>query len=344
MPDLPRFELWPETGPLSASEVQEYYERGYAGVVPDPGADYELLFNTRYAKGSTASRANGWEGSGAGKLIVPFVVLEKFFPGSLPGPAQERGDCVSHSEKNACLLTMVCDIFDRQPDEVTGKIEGAPDVSTRGVRNGVLSTEWIYWFRGYDGDGWDCSSAANVVRKYGIMLRQKYKSLGIDLTEYSGRLAGKYGRTAPPENMQAEGRLHLVRDNTWLSTFEEVRDFLANGYGLSSCGGEGFSSVRDANGVATRKGSWSHAMAYIGADDRDVIKERYKEPLVLVQNSWGTSNSGPRTILGTDIDIPHGSFWARWSDVRRRTCYAHSGVDGWPAKELDFLAAWKSWK
>jgi hypothetical protein len=75
-------------------------------------------------------------------------------------------------------------------------------------------------------------------------------------------------------------------------------------------------------------------MACIGYDDRDEIKKKYGEPLVLILNSWGIWNGGGRRILGTDIDIPEGSFWTKWSEVKNRSCTAMSGAMGWPAKKL----------
>ena len=66
----------------------------------------------------------------------------------------------------------------------------------------------------------------------------------------------------------------------------------------------------------------------------DVIKEKYGEPLVLFMNSWGHWNSGGTRILNTTIDIPAGSWWAKWSDCKRRYMVAYSGADGWPARKL----------
>jgi hypothetical protein len=79
---------------------------------------------------------------------------------------------------------------------------------------------------------------------------------------------------------------------------------------------------------------WAHALAYLGVDDRPEIIERYGEPLVLVQNSWGQWNDGGRKILGTNINIPVGSFWAKWSDLKNRYMIAFSSVSGWPPKKL----------
>jgi hypothetical protein len=38
--------------------------------------------------------------------------------------------------------------------------------------------------------------------------------------------------------------------------------------------------------------------------------------------------------MGTTLEIPHGSFWARWSDISGRYSIAFSGVNGWPAQQL----------
>lgn len=323
---------------LPISEVVKLYEDGFAGCVyePDERDEFQRRATSEFGtfKGGDLATANGWAESGAGKLVIPFVFILKYFPGCLPGAAQARGDCVSHNEKNACLLTLACDIASGKPDQETGHVEAPPEIPPAGVSEGALSTEWIYWHRGYNGDGWSCDASANVVLKHGLLVRKPYPDLGIDLTTYSGSLAGKFGSRQPPAEMQAVGDDHLVRGAVEISSFEEIRDFLNNGYGVGACGGEGWSSQRDANGFSKRSGRWSHAMSVIGADDRDVIKQAYGGPLILIQNSWGRFNSGGRRILGTTVDIPEGSFWALWSDCKSRYHVAHSSVNGWPSKKL----------
>lgn len=339
---LPRgFQFWPEDAiSISTPKVIELYENGFAGAYLDDKAKGEFEDFIRSQSfgnldGDSVSHSNGLAGAGENRLVIPFVFVEEMLPGCWPGAAQERGDCVSHETKNACQTTFICDIKSGKADEETGKLEGLPNIPAAGIKEGALSSEAIYWYRGYNGDGWQCEKAAEIAcDKSALWIRQPYPDLGFDLTNYSGDLAGKYGAKSPPPKVTEVGQSHLVRTSTRLKSFEEVRDFLANGYGVGTCGSEGFSSTRDKNGVSARKGSWSHAMAYIGADDRDVIKQAYGEPLVLVLNSWGRFNSGPRTILGTDIEIPEGSFWAKWSDVSRRSTLAFSGANGWPTKKL----------
>jgi hypothetical protein len=331
------FQSWPENiGAVGPEAVVKLYEQGFAGVrknAAETAAFHKTIADAGgEIRGDIAGAALA--GSAAGKLVTPFVFVEKIFPGCWPASAQERGDCVSHGTRNAALLSLACEIVTAKPDEVTGRVDGKPDVPEAGQKDGVLSTEYFYWWRGYNGDGWSCEAAADVAVKRGMMLRKPYPELDIDLTEYSGRLAGTYGSKSPPSKIEDVGNDHVVRTATELDSFEQVRDFLANGYGISSCGGEGFSSTRDENGYSPRRGSWAHAMAYIAADDRDEVKQKYGSPLVCILNSWGRWNSGPRRIMGTTLDIPEGAFWAKWSDISRRSMIAFSSLNGWPARKL----------
>lgn len=338
---LPRiFKFWPEDKvDLSEAEMIQMYESGAAGAFEDPEGTKEFeefIGQQAFGEldGGKISAANGLEGTGAGRLILPFMFVEKHLPGCWPGPAQQRGDCVSHSTKNAALTTMICDIESGNPDEVSGRVEGLPEIPTAGILQGALSTEIYYWYRGYNGDGWSCDVAARVAcQKAGLWLRKDYPELGFDLTKYSGKLAGKYGRTPPPSTVLEAGKDHLIRTSTRVSG-TQIRDFLANGYGITSCGGEGFSNVRDENGFSRRSGRWSHAWAYIGYDDRDIIKEKYGEPLILNLNSWAKWNKGGRKILGTDILIPEGAWWSLASANQNRQALAFSGTAGWPTKKL----------
>lgn len=321
-------------------DVVAAYEKGFLGAYANPEAEAQLWAEVAAAgglpNGAMACQEYGLQNSGKGKLNTPFMEVISLYPDSLPGGAQGRGDCVSWSTRNACLGTMCCEITSGIPDEVTGKIEGQPDVSDVARLNGVLSTEAFYNWRRHGGDGWSCGEAARVaLKESGLWLRKAYPEINVDFTQYSSRNAGLYGSRTPPESWLAIGKDHLIRTATDVEDYEQLRDLIANGYCVSSCGGESFSEVRDENGVSKRtpKG-WAHAMAYLAVDDRDVIKEIYKEPLVLVQNSWGEWNEGPRRVYGTKIDIPIGSFWARWSDLKNRSMIAFSGVNGWPPKKL----------
>lgn len=362
MPWLPRrvFQDWPgDAVDLGVDEVRRLYEQGFAGCRYDPEATARFRQEQPEPDGEEVCHRYGLAGSGAGKLVAPWLLVQEMFPGCWPGAqGQARGDCVSWGTRNATLLTLVCDVVSGQVDPVSGRPEQKPDVPSGGIADGVLSTEAYYWHRGYDGDGWMCEAAANVATKTsGAFLRKPYPELGLDLTSYSGRTAGKWGRSKPPSEVTGVGAAHKVHQATEARDFESRRDLLFNGYGLLDCGGEGYSDKRDENGVARRSGSWAHSMCEIGCDDRPEIHQKYGGPLVLILNSWARWNSGPREVyqsaglvpaekkqrwaeLGLvspstgNLLIPEGSFWCRWNECSRREAIAFSGVNGWPARDL----------
>ncbi len=330
--DNKRFRDWVQApdSRLPPAEIQRMYESGYRGAIWSPEAVEQLRAESEIPFAEGVAHQFGFADQFAGQLVIPFIWIEKLYPGSLPGPAQERGDCVSHGQKNANLGTLCAEVIANTVDEITHKIERAPEVTPLGIKNGVLSTEAIYWFRRHGGDGWSCASSARVsVREAGAVLRINDPVVGIDLQDYSSSLAGKFGRTPPSGELAKALARNLFRTTTEANSFEEVRDLLGRGFFFNTCGSEGFSNQRDENGVSKRQGSWSHSMAFIGADDRPIVHQIYGGPLVLVQNSWAVFNSGPRIIRGTNIEIPKGSFWARWKDVKNRYMVAMSGLNGW---------------
>ena len=245
-------------------------------------------------------------------------------------------NCVSHGAKNAVLATMCNEIVAAVADEVTGKLEEAPEIPANGIRDGVLSPEAIFWWRRHSSDGWFCEEAGEtLLENCGAMLRQDYPDLGIDLTRYSLANSKKYGANPPTGKIADQCKKNLVRTATLIDSWEALRDLTANGYGVNTCGSEGFDPNRDANGVSKRKGSWAHSMAVYGTDDREQIHSTYGGGLVLVAQSWGPGwGSGGRRILGTNIDIPLGCFWVKWADWKKRWQCAYSGHAGWPRQQL----------
>jgi hypothetical protein len=321
-------------------DVVAAYETGFTGAYSNPEAAAALREQIKAAggipDGAMACSAYKLEETGKGKLSLPVLEILKLYPNCLPGGAQGRGDCVSWSTRNACLGTMCCEITSGVPDPNSNRLEGAPEVSDTARINGVLSTEAFYNWRRHGGDGWSCAEAAQVaLNDSGLWLRKKYDEINVDFTAYSARGAGIYGSRTPPASWLEIGKDHRVQTVTEVEEYEPMRDLLANGYCISSCGGESFSSDRDINGVSPRTAKgWAHALAYLAVDDRAEIKKLYGEPLILVQNSWGNWNDGGRRIFGTFVDIPIGSFWAKWSDIKNRYMIAISGVNGWPPKKL----------
>ena len=294
----------------SPRDLLNAYKNGFVGSICDAEDLSNLLGELKTPLfGAAAYKLHG---AGEGKLSLPFKSLLKFDPKFGPSERQTTGDCVSHSTRNAVDITRAVEI------DIKGESES---FETRSA------TEAIYQSRGHRGQGMSCVGAARYVNQVGgILLRKNYGA--VDLSVYNSSLGANH--RIPSSIYTTEARKHQVKTISLVTTVQEARDALANGYAISVCSGYGFSSRRDSKGIAARSGSWAHAMAWIACDD---TRERHNEILFLVQNSWGVWNSGPKVH-----DQPDGSFWIRESDARGMLAgqgsWVFSNVDGFPARDL----------
>lgn len=313
------------------------YSGGLVGARRDPRADEEFVDSILRHGGNPdgGAVAHEWEfaNAGAGKLTLLFHVADEVFPNCLPGPAQLTGDCVAHACSRALLASLAQEIKAGKPDEVTGVVEGAPEMPELGIRQSVIAPESLWAWRGYDSDGWSCSAAAKVACEQGFLVRKPYPDLGIDLTQYTERTIRLGGSKAPGKKWLAESSKYIARTATVLKGREQVRAFLAAGYGVMNCSGMGFEKTRNEDGFSRQVGSWAHAQSYWGYDDRPETVTKYGQALVLWCNSWNRWNTGPRTIRGTNIEIPHGCFWTLASTIDRASNIALSSVAGWPRRK-----------
>ena len=339
MPDLPRFQDWPDdVGPRLPREVQSLYSQGYQGIIEDPEEAQRLDNVTAYTTWADAAPEFGTAGTGRGGLYRPWLCATKHAPEIWPGPPQTRGDCVSRSTAAAGAGPMCAEIEAGEPDEVTGLGEHYEPVPF--PEEGVIASEVIYGARGHSGEGASCDRLARFVSvEGGIMLRKEYELEGygsLDLRKYDADIGFHMPPPLPPRVICDEAGSHRVRDVTRIEDVEQARDALANGYGISCCSNYGFGNRRDRFGVARRSGHWMHAMAWIGVNDDpdDPACLVHGHPLFLVLNSWGRN-----WIKGDRYhDQPAGSFWITPRVARgmlaRGGAFAFSSVDGFPRKEL----------
>lgn len=335
----------PDPANLSSPEdCVALYERGFAGVYADPEEEAALLREIEAGGGYRSAQAaiyhGGFFATGEGKLSLPYLAADRLYPDCLPGGAQERGDCVSWSLRSAALVSYCASlVYGDNPDRYS-----PPAVVDAARQSGVFSTEVWYWQRGHGGEGWNCGAAAKVaLSTAGMMPRRNYPEIGIDLTTYSGRTAGRWGAISPPPEIQQHLNKNLLSTATVCKTWEDVRDMLANGFAVMTCGGEAFSRTRDDHyGLCERSmGVWRHAMSFIAACDIEEVKRHYgcrTGGIVLVQNSWGNYCGGKHRIPGTSFYIPGGSFWARWEDVAGRCMVAVGGGKGFQAQPIPRLS------
>lgn len=329
--------------PISDFDPKAAYSAGLVGCRFDPRA-LELFCDLVYRTGGDPDGGRvswewGLEDVGKGKLVTTWLNVEQVFPGCWPGPPQVVGDCVSHGCANALLTSLACEIVSGHVDEETNRREGAPELSPEGVANVPISSESLYWWRGSSSDGWVCADAAQVAINKGFLVRREYPDLKLDLTRYSESNIRMFGQRAPSEGIAEESKRHRARTATVLNSREQVRDFLASGYGVFNCSNLGFSDERDEFGYSQQTGSWAHSQSLIGYDDRPETVQKYGEALVLWLNSWGRWNKGGRKVRGTSLLIPEGAFWAKASTIDRCRVFALSSIAGWPRHKLPTYGA-----
>jgi len=242
-------------------------------------------------------------------------------------------NCVSWGCSRALLGSLSAEIYDNKPDEVTGKLEGAPELPPEGIRESVIAAESLFSWRGFNGDGWVCSEAAKVACEKGFLIRKPYPELKIDLTRYTEKTIKLGGATPPGDAWLRESKQYVARTATFLRGRSQVRDFLASGYCVFNCSSLGFENTRNEDGVSRQVGRWAHSQAWAGYDDRPETHKKYGQALVLWVNSWNRWNSGPRKVLGTDLLIPEGCFWALADTIDKCQCIALSSVSGWPRRK-----------
>jgi hypothetical protein len=93
-----------------------------------------------------------------------------------------------------------------------------------------------------------------------------------------------------------------AKNISMVSTTEQARDLIHNGYGIVISTNVGFSNKRNSIGISYPDRIWYHTFALVGCDDSQTL---YPEALFLAVNSWGDWNSGGEPNWGP---IPKGSF------------------------------------
>ena len=252
--------------------------------------------------------------SGRGKVVLLHKVVEQML-GYFPIELQEIGDCVSHGFGGAIdTLTIVQIAVRNLPQSFAG----------------LTATEWIYGTsrvlqgggRLGNEDGSLGAWAQAAVKQHGTLLRKAYGD--IDLTNYSGATAKDWGNTGLPTHLEEQADEHPVQTTALVTSYEEVRDAIANGFPVAICSTQGFSDVRDDMGFAKAQGKWPHCMYLVSLDDTG------ERPGALCINSWGKDwISGPKRH-----GQPDGSFWIDAdivdSIVKQGDSWALSNFKGYP--------------
>lgn len=261
------------------------------------------------------------KGDGKGKIMLLYNIIRKV-AGYFPNRKQEDSDCVSQGTAYAVDSSKAVDIFIKKDFE-----EWVSETATEDIYSG--SRNIIGKGRLGNGGGSLGVWAARYVNEYGALTRKKYGN--VDLSKYNVDRVRQWARPGfiLPKEILEEAKKHPILTVSQVNTWEEVRDLVFNGYAVTIASNQGFSSVRDKDGFAKPEGNWAHQMCILGIDDE------FKRSGALVQNSWGSWNSGPKRH-----DQPEGSFWVDAEELENRIlrtgdCWAYSGYEGFKPNKLN---------
>jgi hypothetical protein len=290
----------------SPYELNLIYSRGFQGVRPETVTPEQkkLIGEARAATPKLYDIFPWAKGLGKGRLSVPYTMCMKLIEGWGGLFPQVQGDCTVHDTEHAAEIDYCADCLWGET-----------------AFKGPIAFENIYRSRGYDGDGWSCEAPAYYIGpqgKGGMLYRKVYEGPNgekVDLTKYNSAWQSK-GRAGVPSWIEEESRKNKAKWIPPIENMDEYRDAIALGFGVSFCSGQGYEDETDEFGVASPRGSWSHAMCHPGCDDRPWAHTKYGGMLGMIQNSWGKWNEINGQPEGAPPLSP-GSFWTKASGIAR---------------------------
>lgn len=270
----------------------------------------------------TISFYNKIAGTGEGKTVLLHKIYEAATGLSFPVWKQEIGDCVSFGYALAVSVLMAVQKSVNAAQQIPGPAATEPIYGGSRVEIGNHNEPR----KPSEGDGSTGVWAAQWIKQYGVLLRSKYNNF--DLASYSGERAKEWGWKGVPDDLEPIAKQHPVLNYALVTTYEEARDALSNGYPVTVCSNQGFVNKRDDEGFARPYGTWAHCMCFVAVDDA------YERPGLLCCNSWGNAwIEGPKRH-----DQPDGSFWVDAEIVDRmlgmRDSYALSNFVGFEQQNM----------
>lgn len=276
----------------------------------DPAAVKKVLDSLPYPR--YADCANHLTGTGEGKTVLLSDYVKKVLGKHMPAQQQPRGTCVSRGWSRAVDYLECVQIAQGLENAEFKLVSHSFVYGIAREIGGDLSRE----------DGAVGAWAAKAVSTVGVLTNDDCQDRDAGYDD----LAVEWGWHGVPKKFKdlAAQRKNIVKTVTLISTADQARDMICNGYPVAVCSGQGFSMTRDSEGHCAAQGSWSHCM-FISAyrDDKKWF---------LIEQSWGQNTpSGP---LGT-LDIPDNAFWADYNVVNHmlgeQDSFALSGFNGFPS-------------
>jgi hypothetical protein len=305
--------------PPTPPDIPIWQQTNEFGWKPDPDAVDRVVGQLQF---KTFADTPAYQ---AGDDLPKEVCLWKFHlkvAGELPRPQNQRqvGSCVSFGTARAIERSLASEIANGAAFDLRYLCE---EVIYGGSRVEIGGGQ-------IRGDGSNGSWAAKFAHDYGIIDRGVYGSY--DLTTYSESRCREWGSRGVPNDLEPEVKKYPVKEIAMVTTWDQAKRSLANGYGIAICSGQGFTMQRDSRGICRASGSWAHCMCLDGYHiEPDGTEYGH------IENSWGpTAHTGP---VGWGEPNTAG-FWASSKTIdsmlRQRDSWAFSNVRGFPPKKLDW--------
>jgi hypothetical protein len=229
---------------------------------------------------------------------------------NLPADRQTIGDCVSHGHGRGVDYLYCC-------KQAAGEASGYQEGQTSAM------TEYIYGSSRKAGNSLGWQDGSNGIWAVHGMQREGY--VYRNGKPYSGQTAKDYGYKGPPASLIPDGQSRLLEDYALVQDPQDAANALVAGSPVPICSSQGFTEVRDANGICKASGRWDHCMLVIG-----LFKVNGVWYFVIVQ-SWGQNRpSGPVPV---NLGFPDNAFGCHWDTMgvilRQHDSFALSGMKGW---------------
>lgn len=258
--------------------------------------------------------------------VVLWDYVKKILGKHLITLLQETGSCVANGAWNGVMYLMYMEIVRLGESEMV-KIIFLPYHYGRGrFYAGIYGRG-----EGSTGSGQSKAVTEGVLAQDAIADLPKPIEKNGALT-WTGRVEMEWSDGARIPSSTIEIAKHNpVKSTALVTSYQKVRDAIANGYPVTVASNQGFQGrfVADKGKMwGGPGGQWAHQMCFIGVDDDPA------RPGCYCLNSWGP-DAHPAPI----DDAPPGGFWVDADVVdrmvRQGDSFAYSQFDGFP-EQLDF--------
>jgi hypothetical protein len=308
-----------------SAPAPELMGAGFTGWRPDPVAKREFIKSL--GRNAYLTDANPALLAADGREVFLYRATQKVAPNNFPLNQGQIGSCVSFGFGCACDILLGQQVVLGQSDHYQPACEESiyslARTTAAGTSNGGFS------------DGAVCAYAAKGLNKWGVLFRQNYPDLGIDVSTYNVSRCKTWG--AYPQGTQntdlankilAVCKQHPIRQVAAVRTATEAAAAIKAGYPVVFGSSLLPSNTRDKDGFSRVSNGGGHCQC--------MVAYRQSPEGILVQNSWGKFNDGPKY----PPDQPDGSYWVTMADAGRLIggeAYALSDEVGFPVKDISKL-------